>query len=288
MSQILSKYDYIEGGINDHDSRWILHRNCTICSNPLTPILAESSTDIYYKEDFRWLMGVCFNCGWWWTSILPEHSYSRAYWKSGVLFKLDNAPTLLENGIFEITKNTSKLFQMNPTKFEQFVGGILSEHLDCQVVHTGKSNDGGIDLMLMDSEKGIIPIQVKRREKPNSKETVSLIREFRGAFLYRDYKQGMIVTTAGDFTKQAKHEATPKDIATNFQGIELINCKKLLEIMNLLTSSENYGLLNKANRLIKGGLRPKFDMEEKIKIFQENPNSMSEVVGFWDSFVKNW
>jgi hypothetical protein len=123
---------------------------------------------------------------------------------------------------------------MEPTRFERFVGDLLAAHLSCDVVHCGKSHDGGIDLILADSDIGHIPIQVKRRSTPGSVESVSLVREFRGAMLLKGYDRGILVTTADHFSNEAIEASTPSPQDLVEQCIDLIDCRRLLDILNVV------------------------------------------------------
>jgi hypothetical protein len=47
---------------------------------------------------------------------------------------------------------------------EELVASVLPEHFACTAHVVGKTNDGGVDLILIDADEPII-VQVKRRTK---------------------------------------------------------------------------------------------------------------------------
>ncbi len=123
------------------------------------------------------------------------------------------------------------MHSVEPRVFERLIASILRDHMDCNVLHCGRSGDGGIDLFAIDSDEPLA-IQVKRRANPKSKETVSLVREFLGAMVTYDKRfrvsRGMIVTTAADFTKGAK-EVAERAITKN-----LVNEMRLVRASDLI------------------------------------------------------
>jgi len=237
---------------------------CPFCQTRLRRRFDEFGRDDYFREEFAWESWACLACGWWWEGTLPERSYSRGTTKAAIL-KSSTAPDSLIEGIDEIRKNSTTLFQMNPTKFERFVGDILSEFYQCEVVHCGKSHDGGIDLIVLDSDQGYKAVQVKRRMSPQSVESVSLVREFRGALLLAGQDRGLIVTTAHHFSKAAVEASTPAPQHLVPQTIDLIDCRKLLDIMKTVVSPDeaSFAQLCKLNLLT--GLTPERDVVRKIE-----------------------
>lgn len=83
--------------------------------------------------------------------------------EAGILHRTTTIPQALSAGITDLQKETDKLFRMNPSRFEKFVGEVMSAFYACEVTHCGKSHDGGIDLLLLRSDIGFVPVQVKRR-----------------------------------------------------------------------------------------------------------------------------
>jgi hypothetical protein len=106
------------------------------------------------------------------------------------------------------------------------------------VLHTGKSGDGGIDLILLDSNDGNIPIQVKRRTKTRKAESVTIVRELRGAMVLSGHDEGMIVTTAPRFSKPAVEASQPHPEHLVPQRINLVDCRRLLDIIGVTIEAQ--------------------------------------------------
>ena len=130
-------------------------------------------------------------CGWW------EYSYKFKEEKDlinevddkiwhmlnyGILkeFKVSDKHIPIATVINELERNKSILYDINPYKLEDLVGQVFSSYYNCEVKHVGKTGDGGIDLIMINSDSPIL-VQVKRRTKSEHIELVSPIREFVGA-----------------------------------------------------------------------------------------------------------
>ncbi len=208
---------------------------CPYCGSDVKNIYAEIAWHEYWEELWGWYGYECTGCGWWWNYEESGNwgSASPAV-HVGSLYKTQEPPIELLAAIKAVDADLRILYKMNPTKFEQFVGGILKEFYDCEVLHVGKSHDGGIDLILLDSSGGKVPVQVKRRTSRSKTESVSLIREFRGAMLLHGYNSGMILTTADHFSKEAIEASQPKPHHSLQQCVDLIDARRLLDIMGLI------------------------------------------------------
>jgi hypothetical protein len=94
---------------------------------------------------------------------------------------------------------------MNPHRLEELVAAIFkANYKDCEAIHVGKPDDGGIDVVFVDSGERQWLIQVKRRENPQSSEGVGVIRNLLGAMLLENSSYGILVSTANHFTFRAK------------------------------------------------------------------------------------
>jgi hypothetical protein len=222
---------------SDFGTHAVFHRACPFCGTRLAKRYREYGYARDYRwEDFVWESWACLACGWWWDGSIPERSFSRGMTTAAVLARASGVPQQLVTALSEVRKDAKALLEMPPAKFEHFVGGMLREFYNCDVVFCGRSHDGGIDLILIDSDSGHIPIQVKRRSKPEHVEAVSLVREFRGAMLLRGYDRGRIVTTADHFSREAVRAARPEPEHLVSQEIDLVDCRRLFDIMALLCS----------------------------------------------------
>ena len=119
---------------------------------------------------------------------------------------------------------------------EELAAHVLSEFYNCEVSICGKSHDGGIDLLMIESDSPCI-IQVKRRLTPQKVETVSEIRQLLGVTLLEGSKSCMFVTTADHFSPMAKSTASLALTKNLVDKFELIDVHRFLEIFHLVTSS---------------------------------------------------
>jgi restriction system protein len=175
----------------------------------------------------------CEACGWWRTNKWPDH-YFLGYCKIGILHTTSmNLTDSIYQGLGKLDDELALIQPLSPVQFEKAVASILGTYYDCDVVHVGRSNDGGIDLILLNSNLGFIPVQVKKRQTRKS-ESVRLIREFRGAMLLKGVDKGVIVTTASKFSNQAVDASCPRAEHLVQQTIDLIDARRLLEIIKVI------------------------------------------------------
>ncbi|MBW8524514.1 restriction endonuclease [Chryseobacterium chendengshani] len=180
----------------------------------------------------------CNKCGWW--RILKDVTVWAKEWQLwqffygtvGRLKKLDlhnvKAP------ITEISKyllaKYKKRFDLHPKLLED-VTGMVFKNLGYEVVVTGYSNDGGIDVIL-EKNNNQIGVQVKRHK---NKIKVNQIRELTGALFISGIPKGIFVTTS-DFQRGAKKVV--QTLAGKGMPIELINAKRFYDILKLTTQSQ--------------------------------------------------
>jgi hypothetical protein len=116
------------------------------------------------------------------------------------------------------------LFTMPPSEFEHFIGELLESQGYRNVQVTGRSSDGGVDI-IVDNVLGLglvrILVQVKRWKQ---NIPVKIIRELRGCL--DPGSHGVVITTSG-FTKAAKSAAeepgrTPIWLITGEQVVDML------------------------------------------------------------------
>ena len=116
------------------------------------------------------------------------------------------------------------LLEMSPDAFERLCQRLLRESGFIEVEVTGRPSDGGIDGRGIIRLGGLIGFPVLFQcKRYASNVAVGVIRDFRGAMQGRADK-GLIITT-GDFTQEARREAT-RDGAP---PIDLINGELLID-----------------------------------------------------------
>jgi hypothetical protein len=118
---------------------------------------------------------------------------------------------------------------------EELVGSIMGDFLDCDVIHTGGTGDGGVDLLLVEGEETQYVVQVKRRLKKGRGEPVSVVREFLGATLLAGESRAMFVTTATHFTPPAVVAADTAVARGLVERLDLVDRTRFLELLHLVS-----------------------------------------------------
>lgn len=219
------------------------HNHCPYCNSIMIDRNTKHGSDVLLRGTF-FRVAVCNVCGWW---LIVEdadqcnNGYAVAY--GGILesFDVNSSALPLEVLIAELPKQVNSIYKIDPKKMEDLVAAILSGVHDCEVHQLGYTKDGGIDLILLNSDSPIA-IQVKRREKPNRKEDVKIIREFLGAAILSDHRDLMFVTNADDFTSGAKKAAETAVKKQIVQSFELLSRDKLISLIGLADFETNWSI----------------------------------------------
>lgn len=185
---------------------------------------------------------VCSNCGWWYymnhEEIIMDDGDALENIRNdyGILkkYKVDSFHTPTDILRDELIKKPNLIYNINDKKMEQIVGSVFKDFYDCEVIHLGKTGDGGIDLLLVNGNEQTA-VQVKRRTKENSTESVTLIREFLGAMILEQKMNGIIVSTADHFTRPAKEAAKKAPEVSSVKAIELLDYSRFTDILKITT-----------------------------------------------------
>ena len=137
-------------------------------------------------------------------------------------------------GIFADIRNKNRevkkqlleaLYSMHPSKFEELVGEVLRNLGFENVQITGKTGDGGIDvigeLIVAGVIRNSISVQVKRWRNNVQRASIS---ELRGSL--RPHQTGLFITTS-DFSRQSSEEASDPYKAP----ISLMNGNELVDLL---------------------------------------------------------
>ena len=214
--------------------------NCIYCGFQLFIVFKFSYVDAYYHEDWYSEGKYCKNCGWWICNNLGERSFYSGHQSFlGILKKSIKETDKITQGLVELNNNKSIALNVRPYELEKYAKSLLSDFFCCDVTHVGKSHDGGIDLLVVHSDEGIIPVQVKRRRDNNRTEGVSSIREFRGAMVLKGFSKGVFLTTARKYSNEAIKAANPTPEHLINQKIVLLDCRRLVEVLELMESRKS-------------------------------------------------
>lgn len=243
-------------GKRDYITNWIEHEFfrisfCPFCKTNLH--IADK-----YEEDpdeqkiyvtAHAVVGECSKCGYWQAYFYQELGGSGPYGCPGAeweahISKLSEFPDKIPEGCYQelaqyLKINPSFWHTINPTKLEKLVADIFrANHRDCEVIHVGKPNDGGVDVVFVDSGKNRWMIQVKRRELAKKAEGVSTLRNLLGALLLENSKHGIVVSTSDHFSfwaQKAKNQAL-----TTGYTIELVDKGKLKRLIDPLLPNRKW------------------------------------------------
>jgi len=181
---------------------------CSFCATKLEKIENEELKEDMHRDYCLWY---CDKCCFWQARIYSAFNACMPppdNW--AYISKLREFDTKLPEGCSEelalyIRRHPNFLYSCNPTRFEKFVADVFrANYTNAEVLHIGRPNDGGVDVLLIDTEKKEWVIQVKRRGSPNSSEGVSTIRDILGAMVVRGVSRGIVVSTAARFSPKAK------------------------------------------------------------------------------------
>jgi hypothetical protein len=221
---------------------------CDICHSELEVVFLERKERRIEKTRYSnhvYKVYECPNCNWW--KLLDNYGYGdvkddhelglddfRKTLNKGIIksYDIDDKATPLDVLNNEIKKNPELLYSIHPKNFELLTRDVFSEFYKCEVLHCGKSHDGGIDLLMINSDDPIL-IQCKRRELPDKIEPISAIREFIGALFIEDRNKGIYVTTARDFSRNTKKMIKEQLSKRKFERFDLVNYNDFVSMHNL-------------------------------------------------------
>ena len=190
----------------------------------------------------------CPRCGWWLLSLHQSLRYSdgmnsadikgtdKFYEGAIYVFDITNVNTPITALRHEIANRNIDLCNISPRDLEILTGSVLRDYLQCKVQHIGGPNDQGIDLLLAEGDTPII-VQVKRRERPDRAEAVSVVRELLGTMVLHGINKGIVVSTVSHFSSQSKRAVLQARERLGFE-IDLYNQDRLLEVLRVTEPPE--------------------------------------------------
>ena len=178
-------------------------------------------------------VSACARCGWWIAfeetlQKIANRLIVRSYGGAGAIKKLDlrDVSTPIDEVRSYLTGRYNDRFGMNATLFEQTVASVFGD-LGYRTRSTGKSGDGGIDIILWTPDGAEIGVQVKAYRKTIE---VNQIRELTGALVQKGITKGMFVTTS-QFTKGGPVSAGLS--ALRGRPIELVDAASFFERLEI-------------------------------------------------------
>lgn len=182
----------------------------------------------------------CLSCGWWelersyaddWMYIQEiRHAVLRSFEPSDIALPVESLRKHLIN-------KPELIYKIHWRKMEELVQSVFEEFFHCEVVHCGGSHDGGVDLLLISSDKPSV-IQVKRRMNTDSVESVTTVRNLLGATLLQQTQHAILVTTADHFSPEARQEAAKAVTLDLVKSFNLINASRFFDMLQLVHKSK--------------------------------------------------
>ncbi|MCG9703056.1 restriction endonuclease [Vibrio natriegens] len=186
---------------------------CPFCSTLSTKTHNEALVDVKTLPGAEWhkveTVWSCV-CGWWeyyfysYINGEREWEWDIKDWEltinSGSLRKFDVSSQQVPINILKryLQDNASRMYDIHHKKMEELVGAVFREHYACDAHVVGKSNDGGVDLVLLESDIPTV-VQVKRRTASGKTESVKEVRDLLGATGLYGARRSIFVTTADKF-----------------------------------------------------------------------------------------
>ncbi|EID7697348.1 TPA: restriction endonuclease [Vibrio vulnificus] len=206
-------------GSFDNSLEWLASnfsdtKTCPICKTHLLDFWSQNEvlTDrVNFDSEFINLK-LCRYCNYWqWHHENPykinTYGCLDHYTHSGIskIRTYDELPYSCHHELAVAFRRNPKLWHtINPTEFEKLVASIFrANYAECEVIHVGKPDDGGVDVIFIDSGEKQWLIQVKRRESENSSEGISTIRNLLGTMVLKNSAYGILASTADHFTHRA-------------------------------------------------------------------------------------
>jgi restriction system protein len=231
-------------------------QGCHFCKRQLTK---EQAKDGSYTHAFSLIadkLGItrlqsldtdifrCQHCGWWAVHqdimgryISETENYTSLVFASGVHwskireFEISSVDIPIQHLRDYLRQHPDKLYDISPRAFELLLTDCLRDFFDCEAIHVGGPGDKGIDIILVVSDNPIL-VQVKRREKPDSVESVRVVREVLGTLLLESQYHGMIISTAKRFSREAVRAATLPVITSKGFKVTLYDYQTVLNIIS--------------------------------------------------------
>lgn len=219
---------FLEGGLvgliyGDHNPSDIIQKTCPFCSSLMasghfleegqpTGLIFGTGDDI---ATFR-ILEYCFSCHYWrFQDAYFYHGVAKLYHLvyTSFLSKIREFGDQLPEGfVFELARwvkdNPDMWHTMSAVSFEKLVAAIFrANYQDAEIFHVGQPDDGGKDVIFIDSGKRQWLIQAKRRIKSGVAEPIETLRNLLGTMTIEGSQYGIIASTADHFTYRAYEAA---------------------------------------------------------------------------------
>lgn len=150
----------------------------------------------------------CPNCIYWQIYIFETFpdEFDYGYIHNCFMSKLRRFTSTLPEGVGPelaqyLRRKPQAWHSLTPKALELLVAAIFKANFaDSEVLHVGKSHDGGVDVIFIDYNHNQCMIQVKCRQSARKAEGFETVQNLLGAMVLKDSSYGIIATTADHFS----------------------------------------------------------------------------------------
>lgn len=195
----------------------------------------------YVYGDAIYQMWAC-TCGYWQSAYLDFAG--GALGGSIVTSKLATFEESLPPGVslevaIALQQRRKCLSEISPRLLEQLVAAIFRANYEhTEVRHVGRPGDGGIDVLLVESETSEWLVQVKHHVKSKAAESVTTIRNLLGTLVLEQRTRGVVVSSADHFSYFAS-KASNQARLLGYE-IELVDRQLLARLLERCMSDESW------------------------------------------------
>ena len=170
-----------------------------------------------------------------------------------------------------IRRDTSRLHFVDPKRFEKFVADVFrANYTNAEVVHVGKPNDGGVDVLFIDAQEEQWLIQVKRRGVKRQSEEVRAIRDILGAMLLKRALKGIVVSTAPQFSRPAQRAAVEAKTGPFRMTVQLVDKGIFNKMLDPILPDHPWRLpISEVDREISEHLANQIPRDDQLDLFAQ-------------------
>jgi hypothetical protein len=227
---------------------------------------------------------VCPSCGWWLLlSYFNNNDIIDPGWSAaacGVLWQ-SSGDAATESSLVQLRSFLSRrpdhVAHTNSTAFELLIRDCLRDRYpDAVVEHVGGTGDGGVDIVFARLGETSTVVQVKRRQRLDKPEGVSVVRELHGVMFRDDLTRGMVVSTAPRYTAGAHEEVQRAAATTERYQMDLLAMADVEELLNLrpAVGPAGWSTLRLPGDL-DAGTRVEWDDHQLVNLFLETDPSLA-------------
>ncbi|OGP51598.1 MAG: hypothetical protein A2Y79_08830 [Deltaproteobacteria bacterium RBG_13_43_22] len=216
--------------------------SCKYCNSSLKLFrIGSKSKGFITVTDKHLDLYCCINCGWWFLERLEEESHFTG--NHFIVNNIEGAVKYYNVDSYDVPivelrnylkRHPNDIAYVNPYRFELLMQDCFKDYFGpSEVIHLGKSGDGGIDLKIVKNNKETILVQVKRRFDITKNEGPKVVRELNGVLFRDNIAKGIVVTTSISFTKAAMEETKVKTPTKKRYCMKLLAFDDVVSILNL-------------------------------------------------------